>query len=110
MPLTDIHSKNEIEATSEGHHTNITGVTSGDFRGLHISDQPVTAIKTITPASDTDVNFAHRYLYTGDGGDVAVRFESGGTAYTFTLPAGGLLPINLYSIDSFTGSDIHLFR
>ena len=65
---------------------------------------------TGTTTDNTDVNFAHRYLYTGDGGDVAVRFESGGTAYTFTLPAGGLLPINLYSIDSFTGSDIHLFR
>ena len=97
--VSDTHNDDGAE------NTNATGVTSGTRRGIHNSDT-----KTVTPASDTDVAFTHRYMYSGDGGTAVVRFASGGATHSIILVAGGLLPIVVYSIDSFSGSNIVLFN
>lgn len=56
--------------------------------------------KLVTPADDTNLGFAHKAIYCGDAGDIAVRKESGATPVVITVPAGALLPILVYSIDS----------
>jgi len=66
----------------------------------------------VTPADNTDLGFAHNAIYCGDAGDVAVRTSSGGSVTVFTVPAGALLPIKVYSIDatSTTCTNIVLMR
>lgn len=110
MSITDIQLNDTTGSNITGDYQNVTARTVATRRGMEVGELPIGAIKTISPASNTDVNFTHRYIYTGDGGDITVRFESGGTAYTFTLPAGALMPMTIYSIDSFTGSDLHIMN
>lgn len=69
---------------------------------MHVMEAPSTGAKSITPTDNTDVAFAHRYVYIGTGGDLVVQFEEGTDADTFTfiVPDGALLPIEVYSINS----------
>ena len=66
----------------------------------------------VTPANNTDVAFNHNAIYCGVAGNIAVRTVSGGAVTVFTVPAGALLPIKVYSIDSTstTATGIVLLR
>lgn len=70
------------------------------------------AFQEVTPADDTDLAFNHNAVYIGTAGTLKVREASGGTVRTFVVPAGALLPIKVYSIESTstTASDIVLLR
>jgi len=96
--VSDTHNDDGAE------NTNVTGETSDTRRGMHTADLPITSAKEVTPASDTDVAFDHRYVYAEGAGDVTVRFESGGTAYAIAFPDNGILPMRVYSIDAYGGT------
>jgi len=90
---------------------NISGTTSGTSRGQDTADLTINTAKAITTADNTDVNFTHRFIYAGVAGTVAIRFAAGGTVYTITMPAGGMLPMKVYSIDTAsTATGIFLFN
>lgn len=99
MARNEIHTQDTVD--TQDNYSNTTGFTAGTGRGFHAAELPINTAKSITPADDTDVDFTHRFMYVGGAGNVAVRFASGGTAYTFVgLPAGALIPLKVYSIDS----------
>lgn len=106
MGINEIHARDAVDQPSGEAHGNITAQSStqGNLRGNHVNEMPITAAKEITPASNTDVDFAHRYVYAEGAGDVTVRFESGGTAYAIAFPDNGILPMRVYSIDAYGGS------
>jgi hypothetical protein len=112
MAKQELFGADELNTDNDGVIAqNITATTSGTKRGSEITELPIATAKAITTADDTDVAFTHRYLYAGVAGTVAIRFASGGTVYTITMPAGGLLPIKVYSIDTAsTATGIFLFN
>ena len=107
---TELYSSDTLN--DDGSETlNITATTSGTKRGGEVADLPINTAKAITTADNTDVAFAHRFLYVGVAGTVAIRFAASGTVYTITMPAGGMLPIKVYSIDTAsTATGIFLFN
>lgn len=113
MPRTTIETSDTVQTTSEGSYKNTTGQTSGTRRGAHVLEVPSTSIKSVSPTDNTDLEFPHRYIYVGGQGDINVQFEAGTAADTFTLtvPAGGLLPLEVYSVNSTstTATGIFLF-
>lgn len=113
MSRTENWNQDALESTNEGTHRNVTGQTSGTRRGEHVLEVPSTSIKAITPADNTDVDFAHRYIYAGVAGNINVQFEAGtgATTYTLAVPAGALLPLEVYSVNSTstTATGIFLF-
>lgn len=112
MAKTELFAEDAVQSeVNSNPASNLTGSTSGLKRGIDDSPLPISAAKAITTADDTDVAFTHRYLYAGVAGTVAIRFASGGTVYTITVPAGGILPIKVYSIDTAsTATGILLFN
>lgn len=114
MSRTETWNIDNVDSNAEGTHKNVTGQTSGTRRGEHVMEAPSTSIKAITPANNTDVAFAHRYVYVGGAGNLNVQFEAGTGADTFTLAvtAGALLPLEVYSVNSTstTATGIFLFK
>lgn len=114
MARNELWSQNSLESTNEGTHRNVTGQDSGTRRGQHVMEVPSTLIQAVTPTDNTDLDFPHRYIYAGGAGNINIQFEAGTGADTFTLavPAGALLPLEVYSINSTstTATGLFLFR
>lgn len=112
MGRTEFHTQDAVDAVTGEAHANVTGETSDTRRGAHVAELPITSAKLITPADDTDVDFAHRYLYIGGtAGNVSVKFTSGGSAYVIPVAANAFLPMRVYSVQSTstTATPIWLF-
>lgn len=71
-----------------------------------------TNLQAVTVSATTTVSFAHKAVFVGTAGNLAVQMTAGGSEIVLTCPAGAWLPIQIYSVNSTatTASNIVVAR